>query len=150
MIRDISSLNRRLHSKGIIVLPVKHIDGRVLVYVYRPKLLKAYLSRENVRAILTHFGYDTDNVNSCIRRMISRLEGDTFPHEIGLFLGYPPEDVQGFIDNNGKNFKVCGMWKVYGDECKCCKLFAQYNMCTRSYLEAYRSGNTIERLAVAV
>ena len=25
-----------------------------------------------------------------------------FPHEVGLFLGYPPEDVRGFIENHAK------------------------------------------------
>ena len=37
-----------------------------------------------------------------------------FPHEIGLFLGYPPEDVQGFLEN--RLCKCVGCWKVYGDE----------------------------------
>lgn len=39
-----------------------------------------------------------------------------FPHEIGLFLGYPLEDVQGFIENRAEGYKCVGCWKVYGDE----------------------------------
>ena len=39
--------------------------------------------------------------------------GGDFPHEIGLLLGYPPEDVSGFIENGGKNFLCSGYWKVY-------------------------------------
>ncbi len=39
-----------------------------------------------------------------------------FPHEIGLFLGYPPEDVCGYIRNKGKCQKCTGHWQVYGDE----------------------------------
>ena len=38
-----------------------------------------------------------------------------FPHEIGVFLGYPLEDVKGFIENKGKNFLYSGYWKVYSD-----------------------------------
>lgn len=38
-----------------------------------------------------------------------------FPHEIGVFLGYPLGDVVGFIENRGKNFTCCGCWKSYGD-----------------------------------
>ena len=44
-----------------------------------------------------------------------RLAGDDFPHEVGLFLGYPPGDVEGFRLNHGRNFKLCGLWKVYCD-----------------------------------
>ncbi len=42
-------------------------------------------------------------------------EKKEFPHEIGLFLGYPLEDVKGFRINSGAGCKFCGYWKVYGD-----------------------------------
>lgn len=50
-----------------------------------------------------------------LTRLAQRMEavGD-FPHEVGFFLGYPAEDVVGFIRNKGQNFKFCGRWKVYG------------------------------------
>lgn len=47
----------------------------------------------------------------------SKLQSDPdFPHEIGLFLGYPAEDVKGFIENKAACSKCSGCWKVYGDE----------------------------------
>ena len=52
--------------------------------------------------------------------------GNEFPHEIGLFLGYPPEDVDGFINNGAKGAKYVGTWKVYGDESIAKRTFAQY------------------------
>ena len=45
----------------------------------------------------------------CIRD--SRESGE-FPHEVGLFLSYPPEDVKGFIDHRANNFKCAGLWTV--------------------------------------
>lgn len=41
--------------------------------------------------------------------------GAEFPHEIGIVLGYPKEDVRGFIENKGKNYLYSGYWKVYAD-----------------------------------
>ena len=32
------------------------------------------------------------------------------PHEVGLFLSYPPEDVKGFIDHRASGFKSAGLW----------------------------------------
>ena len=51
-----------------------------------------------------------------------------FPHEIGLFLGYPLGDVAGFIRNRGKNCKCSGCWKVYCNELEAQKRFARYKV----------------------
>ena len=51
------------------------------------------------------------------------LKRTCFPHEIGVFLGYPLEDVKGFIDNKGKNCESCGVWKVYCNREEKDKLF---------------------------
>ena len=41
-------------------------------------------------------------------------QSEGFPHEVGLFLGYPPEDVRGFMECRAKGFRCVGCWKVYG------------------------------------
>ena len=66
--------------------------------------------------------------------LAKRIKGcNDFPHEIGIFLDYPIEDVKGFIENNGENFKLCGFWKVYDNEEKARKTFSNYKKC-RSFL----------------
>ena len=53
-------------------------------------------------------------------------QGDGFPHEVGLLLGYPVEDVVGFIEQKGKNYLYSGYWKVYKDVEEKKKLFESY------------------------
>ena len=77
-------------------------------------------------------------------------ESGEFPHEVGLFLSYPPEDVKGFIDHRANDFKCTGLWKVYGDEEKARSLFAKYKKCTEIYCALWQSGSKLEQLAVAV
>ena len=77
-------------------------------------------------------------------------ESGEFPHEVGLFLSYPPEDVKGFIDHRANNFKCAGLWKVYGDEEKARSLFAKYKKCTEIYCALWQNGSKLEQLAVAV
>ena len=77
-------------------------------------------------------------------------ESEAFPHEVGLFLSYPPEDVKGFIDHRANDFKCAGLWKVYGDEEKARSLFAKYRKCTEIYCALLQSGSKLEQLAVAV
>ena len=60
-------------------------------------------------------------------------ESESFPHEIGIFLGYPAEDVRGFVENGGCNYKLCGCWKVYGSVESARRKFAAYDRC-REYL----------------
>jgi hypothetical protein len=49
-----------------------------------------------------------------------------FPHELGLILGYPPEDVKGFIQNKGSAYLYSGYWKVYKDLERSLQTFARY------------------------
>ena len=71
-----------------------------------------------------------------------------FPHEIGLFLSYPPEDVRGFIENKACRFKCAGLWKVYGDEERAKELFRQYKRCTDRCCALWRAGSGLAQLAV--
>lgn len=49
----------------------------------------------------------------CVSQLVRRLRRqEDFPHEVGLFLSYPPEDVAGFIANNARRCKCAGLWKV--------------------------------------
>ena len=73
----------------------------------------------------------------------------TFPHEIGVFLGYPLEDVIGFIKNSGQNSICTGCWKVYYNECEALKLFKRYKKCREVYQRLFKQGKTVLQLTVA-
>ena len=143
-------LNRRLVSKGLRVVPMRLCNHRALIYVYRPERLKKDFASVYVKKLLHERGYPCDDPQRCLVRLIQRLRTDTeFPHEIGLFLGYPPEDVQGFIENKAACSKCTGCWKVYGDEQAAQALFAKYKKCTDIYCAQWAKGKSIERLTIA-
>lgn len=148
--RSLSSLNRRLKGKGLRIVPLRISGERALIYLYRPQLLRRDFEDHRARRLLQERGYDTANCSRCIVHLAQRLqEQEEFPHEIGLFLGYPPEDVQGFIDQGAQGSKCTGCWRVYGDEDAARKKFAQYKKCTRVYCAQWKRGRPIERLTVA-
>ena len=72
-----------------------------------------------------------------------------FPHEIGVFLGYPVEDVKGFIKHNGRNSKCVGCWKVYCNQCEAERAFARFNKCREVYMRLWRQGKSVQQLTVA-
>ena len=106
--------------------------------------------RDAAEALLADAGYPCGSCGGCVARLVRRMrEGAEFPHEVGLFLSYPPEDVKGFIENHAANAKCTGVWKVYGDERQARQTFARYKKCTQTYCERWRSGVELDRLAVA-
>ena len=146
---DIRRLNRRLAGKGICFLALKVEDGAALIYVYRPAKLQADFADALAGDLLDMHGYAGHKPAQCVARLARRLhESRDFPHEIGLFLGYPPEDVEGFICKGPQCCKCTGCWKVYGDEEKAKCLFERYGKCTKVYLRALSGGKTWEKLTV--
>ena len=155
--RRVLDWNAQLNPKG---LRVRVLKGCVrtrcyLVYVYRESKLAAVLADENVRSFLRQEGYCLPEIGapetgSLLTQLSRRLCCSAeFPHEIGVFLGYPLRDVVGFIENRGQNFTCCGCWKAYGDPAIAQKHFAQLSKCTAVYLRLFHSGTPILRLAVA-
>lgn len=141
ILSDIRRLNRLLVPKGLRIIPLRYTESRVLVYLYRPEGLGAELRDKGAVRILKEAGYENASADRCVIRLINRLrECEEFPHEIGLFLSYPPEDVEGFIKNGGKYAKLTGSWKVYGDAKAARAKFDAFKKCTRIFLRKNGEG----------
>ena len=146
----IDQWNRTLNSKGVFVYLARNHSGRALIYVYRKSRLEKDLSSPNVRTFLNVCGYHCTDIPEMLAQLSHRLENNCeFPHEIGVFLGYPISDVIGFIKNKGRNCKCIGCWKVYTDEVAAQRLFDQYKHCTDIYCQKLAQGFSILRLTVA-
>ena len=147
---ELRAFNRRYAARGLCLLPLRLAQGQALLYLYRPAELRRDLQNGLARELLSSAGYRCESCESCVTDLIRRLRGSAeFPHEIGLFLSYPPEDVRGFIENRARNFKRAGLWKVYGDEALAEELFQKFKKCTQIYCERWRSGSSMDELAVA-
>ena len=151
LLADIRRLNRRLSPKGLCLLPIRFLAGRALLYLYRPAELRRDLRDARVSELLRQAGYEDESCARCVARLACRFrESGEFPHKVGLFLSYPPEDAKGFIAHRANDFKCAGLWKVYGDEEKARALFAKYKKCTEIYCALWQSVSRLEQLAVAV
>lgn len=163
----VSEWNKGFSEYGVSMCILRRTACSALIYVYRDSLLARTLTDPEVQAFLDSFGYssctccdactsDGCSIRSCLDHLKTRLDCPSdceemkFPHEIGIFLGYPLSDVKGFIDNNGKNSKYTGLWKVYGDTEKSIRLFEKYRKCFSVYSDLWRSGRRdIFQLTVA-
>lgn len=142
--------NRALAPRGVRLYLLRRDGDGGLVYVYRPSMLKRRLQDAQVRRFLAECGYGGGGCGECLRALARRASAqDGFPHEIGVFLDYPLEDVLGFIRHGGGGYRCVGCWKVYGDEQAARRRFELYRKCQRIYLECYRRGFGVARLTVA-
>ncbi len=120
-----------------------------LVMVYRPSALEKQMKRKEVTAILRKWGYRTDSLEDMLVQLGKKIGNhDTwgFPHEIGLFLGYPVEDVIGFMKHKGKDYLYACYWKVYSDVERAKSWCMQWEAARNKALQAVDSGRTISEI----
>lgn len=127
--------------------------GKCLVLFYRPIEMKVYLADKQVRALLDEYGYADMHVEEMLERLSDRIRDFAaremgFPHEIGVFLGYPPEDVKGFIKNEGKRYLMIGYWKVYSDLAGARMIFQAYDRAKDCAVNEFLTGKSIREIAL--
>jgi len=97
---------------GLEYYELKVAADHTLVLFYNPHLLEETLRRKDNQAFLRTFGYEDFSLGQALdylRRRFSQI----CPHEMGIFLGYPLEDVTCFASCDHKNCLATGYWKVY-------------------------------------
>lgn len=150
LLAHLAAWNEALNEKGVYAVALRFWDGRALIYVYRKRQLNQLLQDPGVTSFLRRYGYAEFDAEACLRQLRERMAAQLeFPHEVGVFLDYPLDDVIGFIENGGRNYKCAGCWKVYGDAAAAQKRFDQLARCQAAYTRLFQSGMTIMQLTVA-
>ena len=144
---QVIQLGEMLGPQGIRFRTVCRCEQRALLLVYREAVLARHLSGKTVQSYLKKAGYPQGGVEAVLRHLEKQLAGNSqFPHEAGVILGYPPEDVEGFLRHRGKNCKMSGYWKVYGNETEAKALFEQFTRCRETLCSLVAGGATIAEL----
>lgn len=92
------------------------------------------------------------NTEECLAYLSQRVslsaQGmESYPHEMGIFLGYPLEDVREFMLRGGKDSLYTGYWKVYADVEQAKETFRTYDTAKESAVMEYMAGKTIQQIA---
>lgn len=141
----------RLEGSGIRMDILCRCSHSALLLVYSPALLGPLLRRPTQRRMLKQAGYPVDcGLGAMLRHMQHRIAtSPSFPHEVGLFLGYPPGDVAAFQRQGGKGCKLCGYWKVYSGVPKARRLFRLYDRCRDYLCRGVAEGASIPELVLS-
>ncbi|MFV0400447.1 MAG: DUF3793 family protein [Oscillospiraceae bacterium] len=145
----LEELEQGLRARGVTLYPLIDDDSRLMLLVCCDKLLQLQLAEEANRKVLARFGYpDSLNPSVLLARLAERItqDGGDYPHEIGVFLGYPTCDVEGFIQNQGRRFQLCRYWKVYGDAENAERTFSAYDRVRSHYCGRVAGGEKIQSI----
>ncbi|MFR5832450.1 MAG: DUF3793 family protein [Acutalibacteraceae bacterium] len=117
---------------------------RKLLYVYDRLSLADMLFDKEVKAFLEALGYEYSTVEKAIEQLKARFEiGRSFPHEVGVFLGYALEDVKGFMQDPAGGKLIKGYWKVYVDAEEKGRIFDRYRKYCENACEKLKSGQPL-------
>ena len=144
---ELRAVNEQINPSGIYATLLKIGKKRALIYVYQQQALEIELRKLNVKQFLRSIGYQSFKLKDCLSLLKKRLMiSEEFPHEIGFFLGYPYDDVIGFIEHEGKDYAYKGYWKVYANVEEMKHLFKKYADCKQYYLKQYEQGISLQCL----
>ncbi len=149
------ALKPLMTSTGIKAWCLEQGNTRQIWMLFREEALETSLLDPENRAFMAQFGYTEDmDMGAMLKRMAMRFRqykrGEIeFPHEVGIFLGYPLEDVKGYIQHKGKDCLCTGYWKVYQNEEKARETFALYNKARDMALDLVNRGLGLGSLPAA-
>ena len=110
---------------GISFKELKNTSRGKQVLFYNPQTLFDTITQPVNLAYLKRFGYlSCKTIEDYLEALKTRFcapdasasggNNSSFPHEIGLFLGYPLKDVKGFIEKGSLPLIKIGNWQVFG------------------------------------
>lgn len=138
----------------VICVPLYFGKDSDMIFLYRYNKMEDHLRKEEVGSFLKEYGYQNLSVSGVIARLRVRyeeyMEGKAeFPHELGVILEYPVEDVQGFICNQGKNCLLSKYWKVYHNKEKAEETFKRYDQVRENAMAEMIAGRPLRQVAVS-
>ena len=138
-----------LETTDLSVFLLHRTEHRVSLLLFRAGELQAYLRRPEIAAILREAGYPEGDLPELLgimkeRYAANRSRNDDFPHEMGVFLGYPAEDVRGFMEKRQSLYS--GYWRVYGHVEEKKRIFRAYENARDTLIQLLHEGLSLTEI----
>lgn len=141
------------HGKDFLQsLNLKHIvlretENSKILLIYNSNCLKFTIYTKNTLSFLKKLNYRDDmNLNEMLNHLKSRYNVVHCPHELGIFLGIPLDDVEIFMNCSSSKCLLCGYWKVYKEKEKAEKIFNYYDSSKKLVMNHILEGKSLYEL----
>jgi hypothetical protein len=140
-----------LENINLKFVELRESDSSIIVMIYDEHILEKELNTKSHIEFLINLGYASKlEINEYVNTLKSRYEKYHCPHELGLFLGIPFEDVKDFMECTTKKCLLCGYWKVYNDSRKAITIFNKYDKVKEYTIRNMLEGNSSRDLALSI
>ncbi|MGY5215942.1 DUF3793 family protein [Clostridium butyricum] len=132
-------------------IELRENDDSIILMIYDEEVLTRELNKEEQIDFLINLGYPEQiEINQYVKTLKDRYEKYHCPHELGLFLGIPFEDVKDFMECTTKKCLLCGYWKVYNNSDEAKMIFNQYDEVKHYTIKNMLEGNSSRILASSI
>ena len=119
--------------------------------IYDEEELSNYIFRKENKLFLTKLGYnDENNLDVYLKMLKRRYEEFNCPHELGIFLGFPLNDVKDFMNCKDKKCLSCGYWLVYNNLQEAQEIFSKYDKVKAHTVNYILSGDSSQEVAYSI
>lgn len=126
-------------------------DSKLIIMIYDKKMLENELLKDPVREFLIGLGYPNQvDVLKYLTTLMIRYEKYHCPHELGIFLGIPIEDVKDFMNCTPKKCLLCGYWKVYNNLQQAKNTFKLYDIVKSYTIDRILKGSLLTDVALGI
>ena len=132
-------------------IELRENDDSIILMIYDEEVLTRELNKEEQIDFLINLGYPEQiEINQYVKTLKDRYEKYHCPHELGLFLGIPFEDVKDFMECTTKKCLLCGYWKVYNNSDEAKMMFNQYDEVKHYTIKNMLEGNSSRILVSSI
>lgn len=132
-------------------IELRESDDSIILMIYDEKILIKELDKQEQIDFLVNLGYPEEiEINEYVKTLKERYEKYHCPHELGLFLGIPFEDVKDFMECTNKKCLLCGYWKVYNNSDEAKMIFSQYDEIKDYTIKSILEGNSSRILVSSI
>lgn len=150
--KELEYIGENMKKAGLDFVILYQKSDKSLVFVYRDLSLGEYLFADDTYNYLKSCNYNGSRFSDLLPRLKERLEAyyekkDIFPHEVGVFLGYPLCDIQGFIKYQGDAYLFSGYWKIYDNLNQTLLKFADFDRAKEEAVDEWFAGKKLYEIA---
>lgn len=135
-----------LESINLSFINLREDDNALIILIYNNDILKTHIFKTENIEFLRKLGYENNNISYYVEYLKDRYEEFNCPHELGIFLGIPIDDVKSFMQCSYKKCLGCGYWKIYSNYEKAIEIFSIYDDVREKTMDKIVEGESIDSI----
>lgn len=132
-------------------IKLRECNNALIILIYNEKKLKNYIFKKENKKFLIQIGYvEEEDINMYLSILENRYKEFNCPHELGIFLGFPLNDVKDFMECKKKKCLSCGYWLVYNNLKEAKEIFNKYDKVKDQTISYILNGDSSYSIALNI